>query len=361
MVWDTSQPLSIQAARTINVGRGSGGSTAVGPDNSLFFDDFSSGDTSKTENGFTWDIGSKPVESMPTPHSNKMGLKFTYSGSNYGDATSEARYTMGGQYFETWERFSLYIPLNYYHRAVMKVELDISPDSPDWNQDDTVTTSTGATGKIEFVDTINNRLIIDNFSSSVDSSWLVEITNDQTGALATGTNRNGVGTNHKFSIQWEGNYSSNAIGVETWSYGNRPQNGGGIVTCYSTTNTENGGNSNTGHRNDDSGQDTILIDPAIDAGKLVEFTIRRRRASALGVADGIVQIWRKRITDGGVRDLVFKNTGEMTCFDPDNNFFTKGYVLGWANGGFREDTIMYITDFYFYNTKPDDIDSQEVA
>ncbi len=97
---------------------------------------------------------------------------------------------------------------------------------------------------------------------------------------------------------------------------------------------------------------TVFIDRAHDLGKWIEVTLHWRRASGVGVADGIVEMWKGDETQ---RQIIFSrrdvaNWGPDDGLDPAFNFLDRGYLFGWSNSGFAEDTYFYVDDVIFSNT-----------
>ena len=108
MAFDTSEALNIQAARTINVGRGS---SPIGVP--LFSDDFENGDASNSV--FTWSNINKI--STDRAYLGSQSLKFSYGPDELGeDSTAEQRFSLDRKYTEIWVRYKMWVPENYTHR-----------------------------------------------------------------------------------------------------------------------------------------------------------------------------------------------------------------------------------------------------
>lgn len=76
------------------------------------------------------------------------------------------------------------------------------------------------------------------------------------------------------------------------------------------------------------------------AGETHEYTIHRKKSSALGVADAVAELW-----EDGV--LIYYDRDGLN-FHSVNNWFSRGYLLGYANSGFEEETDLYITKYEFF-------------
>lgn len=346
----------------------------IDPADALFYDDFSSGDSSKTAGGFIWSTRGRvqktdhPVEALPAPHSDKMGLRGEFYATNYGNPYPPTfEFYMGQLYTgDVWKRFSLYIPENFYHRQSYGLVLDITPDSPDWQEGDFVEVGS-RNGYIDFVDTANNRIFLDRISHHLGGYTGSLMTNARSGATATATSVSPAvnSWNHKLNIDWEGSYSSDALDIEMDSYSleqdNQPVPGAAYLGVVNTSSADPEGSTGGGHLRSSDGTRPLFPDPRTDCGKLFEITVHMRRSSALGANDGAVQVWARNITDDLPRKLILNNHTSIKSFHPTRNGLEQGYLLGPANGGFKETTVFYITDFYFFgNSAPSDIPAEEI-
>jgi hypothetical protein len=82
------------------------------------------------------------------------------------------------------------------------------------------------------------------------------------------------------------------------------------------------------------------IDIAGAKGRWTAIEIHTRRDT--GSSDGIMQVWQ----DGS---LVVDGKGLSWAGAPCgvNKFFSNGYLMGWSNAGFDNDTFVYIDDVVF--------------
>lgn len=88
----------------------SGTDSGVAPDCAFFSDDFSSGDTSRSENGFSWNDQSFPV-SEGFGHGDDHALLFEFGPDASGDDSSaELRFELGRQVQELWIELWIYYP-----------------------------------------------------------------------------------------------------------------------------------------------------------------------------------------------------------------------------------------------------------
>lgn len=75
----------------------------------------------------------------------------------------------------------------------------------------------------------------------------------------------------------------------------------------------------------------------VDKGKWHEWIIHMKLASEAGASDGVVEMWKN-----GLKEMEYLHLNNYT---PGSNYFSEGYIQGYANSGFAEDTNIYIDDF----------------
>lgn len=91
----------------------------------------------------------------------------------------------------------------------------------------------------------------------------------------------------------------------------------------------------------------MFVDRATDLGKWVEWIIHFKVASEAN-NDGVIRVWKR--TEGQERQQVI-NVNNLNNYVSSGNYFSQGYLLGWSNSGFSEETIMYIDNIIF-STEP---------
>lgn len=112
MAFDTSQALSIQAARTINVGRGD-----PTPVEALYTDGFESyplGNFESTGDVFSWSLHPRVAASADRAFSGSQSVKFSFGP---GELSGEMRFLLDKKYTELWFRYKMWVPSNYFHRV----------------------------------------------------------------------------------------------------------------------------------------------------------------------------------------------------------------------------------------------------
>ncbi len=82
-----------------------------------------------------------------------------------------------------------------------------------------------------------------------------------------------------------------------------------------------------------------------DRGKWLTIIIHAKYATAAN-NDGVFRLWK--IRDGVTIPVINKTDGEW--YVPGQPGFDHGYLMGWSNSGFNEDTIFYIDNIEFSTT-----------
>ncbi len=80
---------------------------------------------------------------------------------------------------------------------------------------------------------------------------------------------------------------------------------------------------------------------ATDVGKWHQFRVYVKLASGPGMNDGIIRAWRY-VSDGSP-SLEYEVTDWGYC--TAGNYIDQGYILGYSNSGFTDQTDIYIDDF----------------
>ncbi len=146
--------------------------------------------------------------------------------------------------------------------------------------------------------------------------------------------RNDGGTTNNKGIVtlWNGSYNSPTqfLGFEQWA----TSDGSSSLTYHPIV-----GSSDRGHTR----TNTLFVDRSKDLGKWIEFIVHIKLASPSN-NDGIIRVWKH--TEGYDREQIV-NVTNLNNYTPTANYFSTGYLLGWANSGFSETTKMYIDNIVF--------------
>jgi len=349
----TIQANRLAQAVGLNVAARAAASVPSTPSGLLVQYDFAAGDTQSTpsvnEIGFSFG-GSRAIAQAPN---GELGLEFGYSGSDVSNGWREQRYSLGTGLFENYERWSLWIPANFEHRKLTRLTLAAGQTATNWVRGDLVTGANGSSqGLFHYTD---GEYLWLNYAQAfwADSVWVGTITNTDKSLTVDTTARTFAKphSNNKFSLQWAGNYSRNAMVIEYNPEAANLVAGNSFFDAKSTGVVESdqgpidGNSGTTGMRPSDLLEGSPPdIDITSDLGFLHDFVIRRRRSSSLAAEDGIIQIWKN-----GVK--IYERL-DFPLFDVGANVFTDGYILGYANSGFDVDTTFYLTKFELYGDTP---------
>jgi hypothetical protein len=333
----SSSPLSIAASRTLQAVRaaGGGGGASVTP---LVRFDFAGGNTMIAPEintvGFSWTGTTRPVEASS---SGALGMRFRFGPDGpIEDSTSEQNYEFNGQYVEVYERFTVVTPSNFRTRVITVIPMASIANTSAWVVGDTLFNNASYYGTFEG-SSGSNIYILNGTARGASGAWFnAVITNTTRSTSATSSpGSDGLSVpNNKFCALWGGAYSTNGTGVVEYTPAyNGFSNVDGNIPTHQFGQTDTHGTQ--GNRGSSGGEFQLL-----SAGATHEYTVRRRKSSAQGVTDALAEIWK----DGA---LVYYDRNGLN-FDTTFNFYERGYLFGWSNSGFKEQTDIYVTKYEFY-------------
>lgn len=327
-----------------NPTNGNGGPTNGKESDYYFFtDDFETGDHSKSENGFKWADNFVAVAQTPN---GTMGLEFA-SGPNdlTADSYREQRFHLGKGYSEVWVKYDLYIPANFHHRCPIELQLEnalhdvkvgdkIVRVKKDPNTGENVITNPDAWGVVEAV--IGDSIWVDMLPHQhtfIDNTLFI---NERTNRVTKVFKYRGYAHNNKFYVLWQGTYgharSGNTVNLSYWH-----QSRGNSSLSYSPAKDQ--GTWQQGH----IFTEEAIFDKELDRGKWMEIIIHIKIASPAN-NDGIIAVYKNGREFLSVTNLPNHSQNGF-------NYYEYGYLLGWANTGFKERTVMYIDDVVFSTRK----------
>lgn len=282
------------------------------------------------------------------PETNYKGIKFGYRGKGpEGDSSSEWRYKINIPLSRTWEYLKIYQPKSFYHRHFVRIKTSTIINETDWPVGSFIENSRGMTAEVGFVK--DDYLFIKNFPQRFDKNWgnNILLTNKKSGAQLEALDSRNVGTNNKFSAQWQGKYSNAGMIVEFESY--TPSSGGepGVGYIRPTVNRSKAHKASGTIKNNLAKLPGSAFNPK-ENSSIVEFVIERVRSSNEDVRDGSYRVWKR--TESTNWHLVFSNTNVYAW--QEDNYFDHGYVFGWANSGYSEDTDFYLLGWALWAEKP---------
>jgi hypothetical protein len=97
-----------------------------------------------------------------------------------------------------------------------------------------------------------------------------------------------------------------------------------------------------------------LVSPtgAIKPGQWTRIRIHGKTSSGAGVADGVFEAWAGDTLIFQKIDGVFWYAANSPYYHDDKAVFHNGYLIGYANSGFDEETLMYVDDFKIFAGNP---------
>lgn len=287
---------------------------------------------------------------VQVPNSELQGVRFRYKATDIDrDSTSEFRYTIYQPLEHSWEYLVFRQPVNFYHRESVLLIAPYTLSRNEWLLGDKVITDKGIRGIVAKLD--GERLFITDNEDRYDQNWGEgrTISNIRSGVSFNPIDSRGQPSNNKLSTQWQGQYSNAGMTLETEAI--PPGFGGelGVSYCRPTINrsASHGGIGYIKNKINDN-QKAICFDPA-DNGKVVEFVVERKRSAHIQDKTGGYRIWKR--VEGEEWALIFSNMS-LLVFDEVNNSFDKGYVMGWSNSGYNEQTDFYLLGWQLWDSKP---------
>ncbi|MDQ2076173.1 hypothetical protein [Marinimicrobium sp. ABcell2] len=240
----------------------------------IMIDDFSSGDVSKTMNGFKWSGSDSANDLSSVTHVAETetrkgelghGLHFRYKA---GSSWTEKRFDLGNPHREVWVRYWIRVPDNFKHGS-------------------------------------------------------------------------GNPNNNKFFALWMDGYSSKGDGPTVfWNYW-RSDNGAELTVSYSHgQKTVSGPNA----------QRTDFIDDSADRGRWMEVVLRVKAATDRNSNDGIIETHRRWEGEGSFTKIHEIKDANIAAPPGGPNGWHSGYIMGYANATYSEDTIWVIDEIEFSNS-----------
>jgi len=152
----------------------------------------------------------------------------------------------------------------------------------------------------------------------------------------------GSAVNNKFLSIWTDGYSQAGQGSTFWL--SMESAGGGNTNLAFTSTIGHGTSSQV------MVQYTPFIDVATDRGRWMQMVVHLVAETSDGAADGIVQTWRRWENETNFTQLHDANNRQLRIPPNGPTGFAFGYLLGWANGTYSENTYWLIDDVNIANT-----------
>ncbi len=165
--------------------------------------------------------------------------------------------------------------------------------------------------------------------------WLRVPTNFTYG---TGSRRN-----DKFFAIWMDAYENKGYGSTVW-LGMEPYNNAGATLGFGYSQVNKGmGGSYKEH--------TPIITTA-DRGRWMQIILHLKVESSDGADDGIIQTYRRWAGESNFTKLHEMLNVPLRVPDSGPNGFVRGYILGWANAPYAQDTEWLLDDFTISDSSP---------
>lgn len=245
-------------------------------DAQIFNDGFEYGNFTKTQNGFTWNLGAAyqdPTVETTQPKDGTYSAEFAYPGDGVGnpdspDSWKELEFSLGAQYSEIWIKYDIFIPSNYVHR----------------------------TGGAE-----NNKLMyLYNAATTAGSTCY--------------------------------------FGFESW-----PDGSGSYVPLHLKYDGTDYGHDHPGNNYFGQTSDPFpFVVTASDLNKWMTLVFHLKYSTSAVASDGVAEVWKN-----GTKEMEYLT---LDNYSTTNNYFDRGYILGWANSGFANDTTLYVDNFVVSTT-----------
>jgi hypothetical protein len=88
-------------------------------------------------------------------------------------------------------------------------------------------------------------------------------------------------------------------------------------------------------------------------GRWVQIRLHARVADSQEASNGVIQAWVDGVLFSDLDDVPLASEGnDPRTGEPLVRYFRKGYLMGWANAGFDEETYVFIDDLRVYGSDP---------
>jgi len=148
-------------------------------------------------------------------------------------------------------------------------------------------------------------------------------------------------TNRKLFALWMDGYSNKGDGPTViWEFWDDGNSGSRLAFHYSE-----GGYTGAGRHH----QHVPFISYPTDQGRWMQIVLHVRAATSATSNDGIIQMWRRWDNEGSFTKLHDTTTANIPAPHGGPNGWKAGYVMGWANASYSDDTEWLMDDFTISN------------
>jgi len=160
----------------------------------------------------------------------------------------------------------------------------------------------------------------------------------------------GSGSNQKLNALWMDEYEFQGDGVgPTWTcqFRRADTNGSSRLSCYHISSDPGASSGETGQ----VGGSSNLITTPDDRGRWMFLLYYIKAATGIGTLDGVAKIYR--MWEGGSSfELLWEDTDMDTYVPAGLSGFHYGYIMGWNNTLYAEETEFLMDDFTIWNYNP---------
>jgi hypothetical protein len=147
--------------------------------------------------------------------------------------------------------------------------------------------------------------------------------------------------NSKWLMLWTNGYEDRVGVTVGWEYWPTSDSLGASKLAYRWVNSSGG----SSHKDLQ-----LFMVPDTHRGRWMTVVIHVRLSSSADKNDGVVEFWRR--LDGAAFERIHYAEGLPLWPSDGPNGFTHGYLMGWSNSGYSEETTFHIDDFVVSDTWP---------
>ncbi|NOX99422.1 MAG: hypothetical protein GXP30_06790 [Verrucomicrobia bacterium] len=148
---------------------------------------------------------------------------------------------------------------------------------------------------------------------------------------------------NKFFSLWTDGYSGKGDGSTVWLSMARRDEGDCSVWCTW---------SQGGYTNSTRARQDVPFFTRADRGKWMHVLLHFKTETSPGASDGVLQTWRRWDGEKEYSKLHEVLDAPLKIPSQGPNGFQSGYLLGWVNAAFEEDTEFLIDDFVISDASP---------
>ena len=98
----------------------------------------------------------------------------------------------------------------------------------------------------------------------------------------------------------------------------------------------------------------LLLTPA-DRGKFIDLIFHGKFSTSPGANDGIIRSWVRKKNQPAY--IAFHNITDARLDKPSavpasEQFWKRGYLMGWSNSGFDQETTFHLSQIEYYQSRP---------